>query len=747
MGYRNASGTMLPDTNQYGVRYVKGSWANETLHGSAGADEFEGGGGRDTLVGGGGDDFYWVRDSRDVVTEYGGGGVDTVKIWSSFNLPANVENLIVFGGGSYAAGNDQANIIQGLDGDQFIYGGRGEDVLLGGGGADTFIVARGEGSKVIQDFQSWSDKVRLVGGDLTSFDKVKAAMSQVGADVVLNDGGTQIIFRNASIGQFAERDFQLPLDYSKLGSQTFVDNFDTLQTGSVWKTNFGYAGDGLNSFTLPRNGEQQIYVAPEFKGTTGAPLGLNPYSVSNGQLTITAQPAGWQAQNMWGYQYTSGMLDSHHTQTYGYFEIRAELPDGQGLWPAFWLLGENNNEIDILEGLGSDTQVPHTAIHSNAVPALGMQNFIPGGDGFHTYGALWNPSEIIFYADGTEIWRTQTPADMTKPMHMIVNLAVGGHWAGAPDGSTPWPANMKIDYVKAWNLPGVGTAPPPPPPPPTDPTPPPPTSGAGVALTSKAFGDVMAGSAGADTLTAGNGGEQMTGAGGADVFVFGRVPWSPTEIRDFRLGEDKLDLTALLKGAAASERVILMDDGAGGTKVVVDPDGAGGAWPDYVAHLQGVRVTNVADLVGSGGSTPSTPPPTSGGGSGAGVTLTSKYPGDSLTGGSGADTLNASRGSDVLTGGDGADRFVFGDLPWSPAKITDFRDGDVLDLRGVFDGAYHGSNPVADGYLKLLSDGAGGTKLIYDSDGWAAGDQWGNYFLHLPGVASSTLNGADWILR
>ncbi|MCR5875923.1 family 16 glycosylhydrolase [Phenylobacterium sp. J426] len=747
MGYRNASGVMLPDTNQYGVRYVKGTWASETLWGSDGPDEFEGGGGRDTLVGGGGDDFYWVRDTRDVVRENAGGGVDTVKIWSSYTLPAHVENLIVFGGGSYAAGNDQNNIIQGLDGDQFIYGGRGEDVLLGGGGSDTFIVYRGEGNKVIQDFQSWSDKVRLVGGDLYTFDQVKAAMTQVGSDVVLNDGGTQIIFRNATIGQFTARDFQLPLNYGALGSQTFVDNFDSLQLGSVWKTNFGYAGDGLNSFTLPRNGELQVYVSPDFKGTTGAALGLNPYSVSNGVLTITAQPAGWQSQNMWGYQYTSGMLDSHHTQTYGYFEMRAELPDGQGLWPAFWLLGENNNEIDILEGLGSDTSVPHTAIHSNSVPALGLQNYIPNSAGFHTYGALWSPSEIIFYVDGSEIWRTATPSDMTKPMHMIVNLAVGGHWPGSPDATTPWPAQLKVDYVKAWNLPGVGAAPTPSPTPPPAP-PPPPTSGSGVALTSQAFGDVLKGGAGADTLTAGNGGEQMTGGAGADVFVFGRVPWSPTVIKDFQIGTDKLDIAALLKGAPAAERVVLMDDGAGGTKVVIDPDGPGGAWPDYVAQLQGVRVTSVADL-GAGGSTapaPTTPPPPAGGS--PGVTLTSAFPGDTLRGGSGADTLNASRGSDTLTGGDGADRFVFAQTPWSPATITDFKDGDVLDLRGMFKaGGAWSADPVAEGYLKLLSDGAGGAKVIYDSDGHGHADPWGTYFLHLPGVPPSSLDGADWVIR
>ena len=217
MAYRNYSGAWLPETNQAGVRYVKGTWADETLRGSDGPDEFEGGGGWDTFVGGGGDDFYWLRDGRHPVQEWAGGGVDTVKVWGSHTLAANVENLIVFGHDSYAAGNELNNIIRGEDGAQFIYGGRGEDVLIGGGGADTFVVVTGEGHKVIQDFEAgWGggDKLRLVGSTLTSFEAVKGAMTQAGADVVLNSGGTNILFRNMTVDRFAADDFQLPINLS-----------------------------------------------------------------------------------------------------------------------------------------------------------------------------------------------------------------------------------------------------------------------------------------------------------------------------------------------------------------------------------------------------------------------------------------------------------------------------------------------------------------------------------------------------
>ncbi|MCR5880054.1 family 16 glycosylhydrolase [Phenylobacterium sp. J367] len=734
MAYRNFAGAWLPDTNQAGVKYVNGSWFGETLYGSSGADQFEGGGGRDTFVGGAGDDFYWVRDTRDVVVEEAGGGVDTVKIWSSYVLSANVENLIVFGHGSYAAGNDGDNIIQGLDGDQFLYGGKGQDVLIGGPGADTFIVRQGEGNEVIEDFQSWSDKIRLIGGSLNTFDEVKAAMTQQGADVVLTDGATQIVFRNATVGQFAARDFQLPLEYGALGAPTFVDNFDSLQIGSVWKTNFGYAGDGLNSFTLPRNGEQQIYVSPDFKGTADWSLGLNPYAVKDGVLTITAQPVSAETSGkMWGYQYASGMLDSHYQQTYGYFEIRAELPHGQGLWPAFWLLGENNDEIDILEGLGSDTKVPYNAIHSNSVPAAGLQNFTPDDNGFHTYGALWSPQDIIFYIDGTEVWRTATPVDMHEPMHMIVNLAVGGHWAGAPDATTPWPAAMKVDYVKAWNLPDPNYTPGTGGPPPS----PPPAGDAGRVLTATRAGDTLVGGTGADTLNASQGADQLTGGAGADSFVFRQTPWSAGHIKDFQVGVDRLDLSALPNNGA----VTFEGDGAGGTKVMLDTDGPGGEWPFHIVTLNGIAPAGLtaASVYGQGGGTtpPTTPPPAT-----TGQHLVSKTYGDVLVGGADADTLTAGQGPDRLTGGAGADRFDFDALPWTAGLVTDFRPGeDKLDLTGLR-GVYTGGNLARD--LAFVDDGAGGAKVMLDIDG--PGGEWPFHITTLGGVAPGNVTAADWLL-
>src|SRR4030095_7896236 len=96
--------------------------------------------------------------------------------------------------------------------------------------------------------------------------------------------------------------------------------------------------------------------------------------------------------------------------------------------------------------------------------------------GYHTYGVDWEPDYITYYFDGQQVFKAPTPADMNEPMYMIANLAVGGYWPGNANSTTPFPAQMKIDYIRAYsNTPP--TTPPPTDPPPTDPPPtdPPPT--------------------------------------------------------------------------------------------------------------------------------------------------------------------------------------------------------------------------------------------------------------------------------
>jgi len=305
---------------------------------------------------------------------------------------------------------------------------------------------------------------------------------------------------------------------------------------------------------------------------------------------------------------------------------------------------------------------------------------------------------------------------------------------------------------------------------PTSPTPPSTgdsSSTAGQVLTATAVGSTLTGGAGADTITASMGSDILTGGGGADRFVLAKEPWSPIHVTDFKLGEDKLDLSALLKasGYAGSDPVrdgyvSFTSDGAGGTAVLFDRDGAalGQQWGSYVVDLEHVSPSSVtwAQLAASGtstGSTPTTPtsptsPSTGDSSSTAGKVLTATAVGSSLVGGSGADTIIASMGSDTLTGGAGADRFVFAKEPWSPIHITDFAPGqDKLDLSALFKAAgYTGSDPIRDGYVSLMDDGHGGTNILFDRDGPAAGQQWPNYIIDLEHVTTSQVKVSDWII-
>jgi Ca2+-binding RTX toxin-like protein len=132
-----------------------------------------------------------------------------------------------------------------------------------------------------------------------------------------------------------------------------------------------------------------------------------------------------------------------------------------------------------------------------------------------------------------------------------------------------------------------------------------------------------------------------------------------------------------------------------------------------------------------------------------GQVITSPGPGSTLTGTAGADTLISSRGQDVLTGAGGADHFRFPAENWAPARITDFEDGvDKIDIRGMLDAiGYTGTDPFGAGYLKLIEDGAGGTKVLFDSDAGGPNPQWPNYVFQVEKVAPSALGASDWIFQ
>ncbi|MEY9627804.1 family 16 glycosylhydrolase [Sinorhizobium fredii] len=429
-----------------------------TLHGTAGNDSMWGDSSVNvTMIGGKGDDIYYLYSGINRAREAAGEGVDTINTWMSYTLPENFENLTVTGNGRSAFGNDIDNIIKGGSGSQTLDGDGGNDVLIGAGGADTFVFARGNGSDLITDF-NFDDIVRLDGYGFTSFEQVLANVSQEGSDLRLAlADGESLVFANTTVDELQAHQFRLSLDRSVL-TQTFSDEFNTLQlrngTSGVWDTKFWWAPD--KGSTLTGNGELQWYINPSYQPTAGA----NPFSVSNGVLTIkaAAAPEAIQAE-INGYDYTSGILTTHASfaQTYGYFEIRADMPDDQGVWPAFWLLPADGSwppELDVVEMRGQDPNTIIATVHSNET---GSQTSIASAvrvadtSGFHKYGVLWTEDEIVWYFDDAAIARADTPSDMHDPMYMLVNLAVGGI-AGTPSDGLVDGSEMKIDYIKAYQL-------------------------------------------------------------------------------------------------------------------------------------------------------------------------------------------------------------------------------------------------------------------------------------------------------
>lgn len=186
------------------------------------------------------------------------------------------------------------------------------------------------------------------------------------------------------------------------------------------------------------------------------------FEVKNGVLKIKAEKRKVKDR-----QYTSGIITTQgiFDQKYGLFEIRAKVPHGQGLWPAFWLLPTTKNypwEIDVFEILGHDT---HTVYMTNHWPGKNGENNHDSkdytgqdfSDGFHTFAVKWSDDELTWYIDGVKRAHTGEGVPQEK-MFMLVNLAVGGKWPGYPDDSTPFPSYMEVDYVHVyqWSCPESG---------------------------------------------------------------------------------------------------------------------------------------------------------------------------------------------------------------------------------------------------------------------------------------------------
>ncbi|MRR52500.1 MAG: glycoside hydrolase family 16 protein, partial [Rhodocyclaceae bacterium] len=154
-----------------------------------------------------------------------------------------------------------------------------------------------------------------------------------------------------------------------------------------------------------------------------------------------------------GFNYASGIVTSlNRTQfSYGYFEARAKLPTGKGIWPAFWLTNDRSLEIDIMELLGEQPDRMYMTYHRSGTQVY--QRYYQGPDfsaGYHTFAVDWQPTYIRWYVDGT-LRAEYTGAIPSDPMWLVFNTAVGGAWPQEPDASTPFPQTYSIEYIRVYD--------------------------------------------------------------------------------------------------------------------------------------------------------------------------------------------------------------------------------------------------------------------------------------------------------
>lgn len=188
-----------------------------------------------------------------------------------------------------------------------------------------------------------------------------------------------------------------------------------------------------------------------------------------GNLVITAREESFGDR-----AYTSARIKTmdRFEQRYGLFEARIQLPRGQGIWPAFWMLGANFEEsgwpecgeIDVMEYRGQDPAVvvgsAHGPGYSGAEP-ISTTYRLPDGvgfdDGYHTFAVEWDPARISWSVDG-EVYQIATTREVLErgewvfdqPFFLLLNIAVGGSFVGAPDASTVFPQAMRVDYVRVF---------------------------------------------------------------------------------------------------------------------------------------------------------------------------------------------------------------------------------------------------------------------------------------------------------
>jgi beta-glucanase (GH16 family) len=246
-----------------------------------------------------------------------------------------------------------------------------------------------------------------------------------------------------------------PTDSMAGWRKVFGDEFDRSSLGrGRWTTCYWWDDDGC---TNSGNNERQWYR----RGNV---------SVDDGVLRLTARRQAVRGSDGRIYPFTSGMVTTGRSTDrlskpprfgfrYGRVETRMRLPEGQGLWPAMWMLPVSHRsdpEIDVVEVLGHTPRLVRSHFHftdedgRERNPGNGLR--LPDTTAtWHRYTLDWTPEQLVWYVDGRRTWtfkREQYVPD--ERMYLIFNLAVGGDWPGPPTAATSFPAAMVVDYVRVW---------------------------------------------------------------------------------------------------------------------------------------------------------------------------------------------------------------------------------------------------------------------------------------------------------
>jgi len=255
-------------------------------------------------------------------------------------------------------------------------------------------------------------------------------------------------------------------NYSTQAAATPTSTPGTPNLPGLWTLKFNeqFTGSALNS----------VWNASTLWGVANGTLGgssqsdmggdtLSPTAVKvNNGLTITAT-----ATPLAGRPYTDGQVNTGgeplgqggYSFTYGYVVASIQVPQGQGIWPAFWMLPyptggklhDGDGEIDIMEYLGQQPTIDQVHLHHSGTVGTGADTGVNLSGGYHTYAVDWEPDHITWYVDGKAI-DTVTANIPSVPEYLILNLAVGSatSWPGSPNSSTVFPATMKVQWVQVW---------------------------------------------------------------------------------------------------------------------------------------------------------------------------------------------------------------------------------------------------------------------------------------------------------